>query len=64
MIRKVVRSVGTRLVALADAWDRVLWCEGAVGRLQRDVGQLRREVDALRRSMPDRESQGDDEVSL
>lgn len=64
MIRKVVRSVGTRLVALADAWDRVLWCESAVGRLQRDVSQLRREVDALRRSMPPGESQGEDEVRL
>ena len=64
MIRKVVRSIGTRLVALADAWDRVLWCESAAGRLQRDVGQLRREVDALRRSIPAGESQGDDEVSL
>lgn len=64
MIRKVVRSVGARLVALADAWDQVLWCESAARRLQRDVSQLRREVDALRRSMPAGESQGDDEVRL
>jgi hypothetical protein len=48
MIRKVVRGAGLRLMALADAWDRLLWCEGSVGRLQRDVAHLQDELRALR----------------
>ncbi len=48
MIRKVVRGAGLRLMALADAWDRLLWCEGSVGRLQRDVAHLQDELRVLR----------------
>lgn len=50
MIRKTVRGIGSRLTALADAWDRLAWCESSVGRLHRDIGHLRDAISELKRA--------------